>query len=793
MLKNNLKIAWRQLKKNRLVSTINIVGLGLGLTVGIFILLYIQHETSYDTWIPDQENIYRVYRPYANGTKGNLTTPVPVARALQEEIPGVVSASRYINWGDKIIEWKNVRYSVQNVAGVDSTFFQSIPLPFKYGDPKFTDRKKNLVVLSHTMAQRIFEKMNPVGENILLENTDLLEVVGVLAPPLAATHLDREMYVITERDEGFWTGGFGNTYVRLSPSTKIESVTATLFDIAKREIIKEDLAEGETTDESTLPQWELQPMAEIHMNSQHLGQRGASSGSPWQIRIMVLIGGLVLLIAAINYINLTTAQMSTRAKEVGIRNVIGGTRKQLVGQFLSEAVLTTFLALMFAVLLSGFLLPFFNEMISREIPFHALFLGWTPPLIIGMTLVLGLATGIFPAFYLSKINPVDSLKSKFFRDNGSSVYRNSLIISQFVLSIGCVLFVTMVWQQVHYMMEKDLGFSKNKIAVFRINGDDLLDNFYSKKSQFLSIPGVESVAQVSRTPGGRISNYGIHIEGKDIKPYVNILFGDPDWNKTFQVPLKAGRFLSNDIPTDTSSAFVVNETFVEKFGIENPIGQRIKFSYDEHYSTIVGVVEDFHYNGLQSKILPVAICAKKDKAWMGNVAFRFESDKLSSSLAAVTKAWQKLEPDFPITYSFLDDEFNKQYKTYIDFGRNMTYATVICFFLALIGLFGLTVFIIQRRTKEIGIRKVLGASATSIVGLLSKDFLKLVVIAFLIAAPLAWYFVNGWLENFAYRLEIQWWVFLLVGALAVGIAFLTVGFQSLKAALTNPVDSIGTE
>ena len=790
MLKNHFKIAWRQLLKNKLISGINIFGLGLGLTIGIFILLYVKHETSYDTWISDHENIYRVYRPYANGTKGNLVSPGPVAGALQKEVPGVAAATRYIPMGDKIVEWKKVHYTIPKTVSVDSTFFQTIPLQLKYGSHASISRKKDLAILTNATALRIFGETNPVGETIFFDNEASVEVAGVLTPPEAPTHLDQDMYVVTTRDEGYWTGGFGLTYVRLSPSAKVESVTSTLFDIAKRNIIREDLEDGEVTDESRLPQWALQPISDIHLKSQHLGQRGAKSGSPWQIGLMILIGSLVLLIAAINYINLSTAQMSTRAKEVGIRNVAGATRGQLVGQFLSEAVLTTFFALLIAIFLANLLLPSFNEMMTREISFQSLISGWTLPLILGLTLVTGLTTGIFPAFYLSKINPTESLKSKFFKDNRSGFYRNALIVSQFALSIGSVLFVAMVWQQVNYMMEKDLGFEKNQIAVFRINSGDLADNFYSKKEQFLSIPGVESVTQVSRAPGGRVSNYGMTFEGKDIKPYVNILFGDTEWNNTFQIPIKEGRFLSSDIPTDTSSAFVVNETFVKTYDLENPVGQRIKFSYDEHYSTIVGVVEDFHYNGLQSKIEPVAICSRVANAWMGGAAIRFESDQLSSSLAAVTETWQKLEPVFPVTYSFLDEDFNKQYKTYTDFGRNMTYATFICFFLALTGLFGLTVFILQRKTKEIGIRKVLGASAANIVGLLSKDFIKLVMIAFVISAPIAWYFADVWLQNFAYRLEIQWWVFLIVGIIAILITFITVSLRALGTAMANPVESI---
>ncbi|MEM6965698.1 MAG: ABC transporter permease [Bacteroidota bacterium] len=781
------------MKKNRLVSFINVIGLALGLTVGIFILLYVQNETSYDKWIPDHENIYRVYRPYANGTKGNLITPSPVARAMREEIPGVVSATKFKGIADVLLEWKKQHYTVGS-AFVDTTFFKTIPFQLNHGDVRETYHKIDVAVLSYQTAQRIFGNINPVGESIIIDNTRNIKIVGVLESQKGESHLDVGMYIIEKGEEGYWTGGDGRTYARLSPKTKIENVENALFEIAKENVIREYEEDGDDISNVNFSKWALQPIADIHLKSQHLGETGANRGNIWQITMLSLIGLLILVLAGINYINLTTAQISTRAKEIGVRNVAGATRQNLIAQFLSEALVTTTMALGVAVILAGLFLPFFNEIVSRSISFMTLLSGWTPVLILGLTLFTGLTTGVFPAFYFSKIRPAETLKQHFFSDKKTGLYRNTLIVSQFALSIGLVLFVTLVWQQVDYMMKKDLGFNEEQIAVFRINEEKNVETFQSKKEQFKQIAGVAGVSQISRHPGGFISNYTMNIEGIAQKSAnVNILFGDTDWNKTFQIEMKSGRFFSNENPTDTASAFVVNETFVQKFGIENPIGHRIKFSFDETYSTIIGVVEDFHYKGLQSSIAPVAICARPNEAWMGGVAVRFESGDINNALTSVSNAWKNMEPVFPVTYTFLDEAFTEQYQSYLHFGRSLTYATFLCMFLALIGLFGLTVFVIQRKTKEIGIRKVLGASVVNIISMLSKDFLKLVLIAFFIATPVAYYFLSGWLENFAYQMEIQWWVFLMVGAFAVGVAFLTVGFHSIRAATTNPVNSIRSE
>ncbi|MFK7810199.1 MAG: ABC transporter permease [Saprospiraceae bacterium] len=799
MLKSNFKIAWRQLQKNKLISAINIFGLGIGLAVGIFVLLYTRYELSYEQSIPDKENIYRVYRPYNGGAKGNRVTPEPVGRAMREQIPGVFSACRVNPGGNRLVEYNREHFTIESSWLVDSTFFLTIPLQFVRGKAETAFAKFETAVISEKIAEKIFGIENPIGKIILYENEQELEITGVFASHTAPSHLNADMYVALKREKGYWTGGDGFTYARIGPSTNTESVKSALFEIARREIIKEDLEDGEETDLAALPKWELQPLDAIHMGSAHLGERGPSAGSFQQLNTLSIIGLLILLLAAINYINLVTAQMSVRAKEIGIRNVSGATRQQLIAQFLSEALLTAFCAMLVALFLTMSMLPFFNETISRPIPIMDLFSGATPLLIVGLTLFTGFTSGIFPALYFSRIEPAKSLKAEFLTGKKTGVYRNVLIIAQFVLSIGLTLFVCLVWRQIDFMLKKDLGFQKEQIAVFGINREKTADQFLSKKHQIENIPGVAAVSQVSRHPGGRVPNYTISIDGVEKKEQAWVLFGDTEWNEVFQIPIKEGRYFSNlsagasqsgNIHTDTTAAFVVNETFVKRFGLKNPIGHQVKFAFDEHYSTIIGVVEDFHYEGLNNEIAPVILCSRMNEAWMGRAAIRFEANQSAEVLTKVSSFWKNMEPSFPVTYSFLDEEFAKQYESYRRFGTSLTYATIICLFLALIGLFGLTVFILQRKTKEIGIRKVLGASVPSIVGLLSKDFLRLTLIAFVIAAPVAWYFASSWLQNFAYQQTGFWLVFVGVGLATLGVVFLTVSLQSLKAAMSNPVESI---
>ncbi len=792
MITNYIKIAWRQILKNKTVSFINIIGLGLGLTLGLFILLFVKNEFSYDDWIDEQANIYRVYRPYNGGTKGTLSTPGPLVNALREEVPGVSKATRVGIWGDALIESNKSHYSIEKVWSVDSAFFQTIPLDFKYGNPATVGSKLDQVVFSPELTNKMFGTENPIGKRILLENSRWLEIAGVLKEQEGPSHIQADMFVIEELRMTAWTGGGGYTYVRLLPEVQVEDVSQSIYQIAKREIVKESVADNEPVP-TKFSSWKLQAITDIHLEAEKMGEASSARGSVWQITLMALIGLLVLILAIVNYINLITAQTNLRTKEIGIRSVTGANRGQLISQFLIEASVHISLALIAALFFAPYLMPYFNETVSRGLDYTDLFYGEMPFLILGLAILIGLTSGLFPALYWSGIRPVESLKKRFFKNKQTGTSRSAMIVGQFALTIGLVLFVVLVWQQIDFMLQKDLGFQGEQILSIRINQDETVDNFQSSKTQLEQIKGVESVTQISRIPGGFIPNYTLEIEGYDQRSEANMIFADYDWNEVFQVPLIEGRFFSNDFVADSTKSFVVNEAFVDKYQLNQPIGHRLKFRGDETYSTIIGVVKDFHYKGMESIIEPLVFCSNKEMAWMGNAAIRLNTDDLSSTIEKISETWKGIEPVFPVSYRFIDEHFAAQYKSYLRFGKQMTYAMIICLVIALSGLFGLTLFIIQRRRKEIGIRKVLGASIPQIIALISKDFIKLVLIAVILASPIAWYFISDWLDNFAYQIEIHWSVFILIGMLMLFAVFVVVGVQSLRSALANPVESIRNE
>jgi putative ABC transport system permease protein len=792
MWKNYLKIALRSIGKNRFVSFINIAGLGIGLTAGVFVLLYIQHELSYDKWITDQDNIYRVYRLWGN-KGGHTYIPGPAAAAARAEIPEIRSATRVNTNSDLLVEWNQQHYTIPSVAYVDSAFFRTIPLELALGQPQNAFSKLNTAVLSADMAGKIFGDTDPIGETLLLDNEDLVEVSGVLKPFPGPSHFRADIILHQEVPTSSWTGASGRVYVRLHEASGAEVVAQKFYDIALREIKKEYQAEGESVDQNRLANWYLQPLANIHLGSQSIGEDGPSSGSYRQIGIMILLGVMVILLAVINYINLTTAQMTRKASEIGIRKVIGASRKQLNRQFVVESFVHVVLALIIAIGVVQLVLPYFNETVSRIMSMSELFSSQGVLALAAIVLLLSFMAGLFPAYYFSSIDPAETIKNQLSRGKGSVGFRNAMVVFQFALSVGLIIFVSLIWMQVRFMLTKELGFAGDQIAIFQINQAETEAVFEQKKSGLLAIPGVKAVSRLSRPPGGFVPNYSYRMQGRENMTSVNTLFVDADWNQAFELPVLEGRFFTKERPVDTLRSFVVNQQFVDFFEIEDPIGYQIKFPGDEPQGEVIGVVEDFHYEGLQNTIEPLVISARPDMAWMRNVAVSMGAENISATLSQVQDYWKVMEPVFPVNYRFIDDSFAEQYEAYFRFGKSMLYTTIFCIFISLLGLFGLTTFVIQQRTKEIGIRRILGASIQNIIGLLSKDFLKLVLIAIVVASPVAWYFASRWLENFAYQISVEWWVFAGVGLLALLLAFLTVSLQTIQAAASNPVNSLRSE
>ncbi len=791
MWKNNFKIAIRSLKNNGFISFINVTGLGIGLVAGVFVLLYVQHELSYDRWINDHDQVYRVYRLW--GDKGHPTIPSPAAAAAKNEIPEVRSTSRINANQDVLVKWNNQHFTIPLILNVDSTFFETIPLELAYGQANSVFSKLNNAVLSHEMSKRIFGKNNPVGEVLYIDNVRPIEISGVLAPFEGPTHLNADIFLFESTGTTSWTGASGYTYVRLHNNTATSVVESKLFDIALRETEKEYQANGETLNKSNLAKWHLQPLKDIHLKSGFIGQDGPRNGSYRQIGIMLILGIMVITLAIINYINLSTARLTKKASEIGIRKVIGASKKQLNFQFVIESFVFILCALFIAIAAVQIVLPFFNEIVSRKMDLLEILNSQGILALTSIVIILSIAAGIFPAFFFSRIDPVDTIKNQISKGRGSSLFRNSMVVFQFSLSIGMIIFVTLIGLQVRYMLNKELGFNGQQIAVFNFNERETIDVFRQKKNALLQIPGVSSITEISRSPGSSVPNYSYRMQGMDGRVSVNSLFVDTEWNKTFDIPIVEGRFLSLDHPTDTLKSFVVNEAFVKHFGLENPIGFSMRFPGNSPQGEIIGVIKDFHYQGLQYDIEPLVISTRLEKAWMSRVAINIEPEQIASTVAGIQKFWQTLEPEFPVNYHFIDQNFAEQYESYYRFGKSMLYTTIFCIVISLLGLFGLTTFVIQQRTKEIGIRKILGATLNSIVGLLSVNFLRLVLLAFAIASPIAWYFSKQWLQNFAYQVDMHWWVFAVVGLFALFIAFMTISIQTLKAALGNPVESLRNE
>jgi len=789
MLRNYIKIAYRNLFKNKVTSTINIVGLALGMTVVLLIGLYIHHEKSYDQWINGKENIYRVYRDWGENSN-TVWTPGPLAKKLVSNFPEVINAAGLGLNGESMVEYRNDKIYVENTALIDSTFFETVPLTFKYGNSRQVMNSPKSVVLSEKLSERIFGNMNPVGEVVKLLDEEEYTVAGVLDMKGKTSHLDYDLYFPFYWDAPNWTGNNRATYLRLLPGTSVATLEAKIDKEVNKLIEKEYLANNYVPTAEDYPAWRLQPMVDIHLHSSNFYWIANNEGSMRHIYIFFIIAVLVLSVAVINYVNLSTAQATKRAKEIGVRKTSGARRRQLTSQFLTETLFQSFIAIVLALLLTELLLPIFNQITNRELQFFGENFNWMIFPAIGIAIVIGLLAGSYPAVVMSAFNPVSALKSNFMKTGEKGFFRKILVSGQFTITIALLVVMAFVYRQVNFMIKHDLGFHPDQVMVVPMNFGSSHRKVESLKSEFLNIPGVELVSTSSKLPGDHLPDWSMLVEGQDENVNPNVIFSDENFQQTLGIEMKDGRFLQRGIAADSVDNFVVNEAFVEKYNIENPIGKKVKFSFSENFGQIVGVMKNFHMNGLSHKIRPLVMTANHSRTF---ASFKLSTHDIAPTVASIERIWSRIEPRHPMRYTFLDEDFNKQYAEQQRFGETMLYATLLTLFIAMLGLFGLTAYSVERRTKEIGIRKVLGATTAGIVGLLSLEFLKLVLIAILIAIPIGWYFSNMWLEDFALRTNLSWWVFLLAGTAALGVAILTVGFQSMKAALANPIKSLRSE
>ena len=790
MITNYLKIAWRNITRNKVISSINILGLGLGMAVVLLIAVYVRNEFSYDQFISNKENVYRVYRYWAASGGQTVWTPSRLAEKVKAEFPEVIASTGLSPSGEILMEYRGDKMFVEETANVDSTFFQTMELPFLKGDPRTALDNPNGLVISDRLAERMFGNANPIGETVRIDGDSDMQVTGVVALSDKQTHLDYDMFMRFTWYADSWSGNNRATYVRLQPNASEEDLEGKITALLKPLIDQELRSMNYIPKAEEMADWKLQPLSDIHLHSSSFYWMNIKQGNIRYVYIFLLIAALVLGVAIVNYVNLATAQATKRAKEVGVRKASGALRGQLTGQFMTEAIFQASLAAVLGFVLAEALLPVFNTVTDRELSLLGGSAFWILLPLIGLTLLTGLLAGFYPAMILSGFQPVKALKTNFLKTNQKGGFRKVLVTGQFAITISLLVVMAFIYRQVDFMTKHELGFQPDQIVTIPLNEGDSFRKVRAMKSAFTAIPGVKAVTTCNSTPGNQLPDWGLQIEGVDEAIYPVVVMTDADYTNVMDIELVEGRFFSSEVAGDTMNNYLVNEAFIRDNHIENPIGARVKFTSDTIYGQIVGVVKDYHYQGLQNKIRPLIMCGQTHQR---TLAVKLATSDLSNTIFAIEGLMKQVEPEHPMRHSFLDADFARQYAEQERFGQTLVYATFLTMFIAILGLFGLTAFNVERRTKEIGVRKVLGASVGSIVGLLSKDFLVLVAIAFLIAIPVGWYATNLWLEDFAFRTDMVWWVFALAGIGALMVAFFTMGFQSMRAALMNPVESLRNE
>ena len=797
MFKNYVKVALRNLKRHKIYASINISGLATGLACCILILLWINHEISYDRFHEQTDNLYRVVNDLNFGPTPTRTTgsAYPLGPAMREEIPEISEFSRFWRAGKMLVAHKEKRFYEEGFYFADPACLKMFTFPLIKGDPNTALASPSSVVISRDMALKYFGHEDPLGKTLQTHGQYDYIVSAVVENIPPNSHLQFDFLGSMERAVAMgarthWTGWLYRTYVLLRPGTDFQEVNTKLESWIK-------------TKDSEQTRYFLQPLKDIHL----YGLEG--EGAIRSLTFFSSLAILVLLIACINYMNLATAAAGSRAKEIGLRKVVGASRKSITKQFLSESVITAFFALFISFLLVWLFLPLFSQLSGKQLNMNPaqniyIFLGIT-----AITLLTGLLAGSYPAWFLSAYRPVRTLKGTLLSQKiyqHSPSLRKILVVFQFILAIVLITGTTMVYKQMNYIKGRNLGFEKDHLIYMQLRGggnlwqrfdaSTLWQKYTALKFELSQDPNIKDIAAATCLPFGSMGDeFGqLSWEGKNPEDQINMkhMAVDPSFFKTFKLELTEGRVFSEEFVSDSNN-FVLNETALKATGLETPIGGRFRLL--DKSGEIIGIVKDFHFAGLHNKIEPLALHLMPYQYWMylHYVFIRVNSDNLPDTLASIEGKWNRVIPEYPFEFNFLDKTIDNLYRSEQQLGTILKIFTFLAIFICSFGLFGLISYAAEQRTKEIGIRKVLGASIISIVRLLSKEFLGLVILANVIAWPAAYYFVNRWLHNFAFRTKISIGIFIFSGFLALGIALLTVSLQALRAAVADPVDSLRYE
>ena len=800
MFKNYLKIAWRNILKNKGYSIINIGGLAIGLACFLLIALFISIELSFDNYHVKKDHIYRVvhHNSAEDPTDQWIWGNAPIGPALKSDFPEIVEKVQFSGISDILLEYNNRSFQESECFYVDHTVFDVFSWPLISGNPKTALEAPYSIVLTETTAKKYFGNENPIGKTLEglggRANDGAYTVTGVLKDLPQNSHFTFDVLMSMSsfeqsRPEIFDWWGYVDfyTYLLVAENFDQKAFESKIPGFLDQHIDPEERKEYYYN-------FSLESLSSIYLDSTADRQPG-ETGSLSNIYIFSIIGLFILVIASINFMNLATARSMERAKEVGVRKVIGAERKGLIYQFLGESLILVIMASLFGLVLAIIGLPWLGSLTNRIFEFGSIFSAPALLLYFGVTLVTGLLAGSYPALILSGFKPVSVLKGAFKKSPQGTNLRKALVVFQFSLSIAMIASTVVVYNQLGFMMSKDMGFDKEQQLILDFNWDGaVLGNAEALKDELLSLADVSSVSLSRTVPSSHFPAAGTDIETpggsmENFSPYIYEV--DNNFIQHYKIDIVAGRAFSPDFPTDSISSLVINEAAAKFFGYNDPneiIGK--KFQQWGREGTIVGVVKDFNYMSLHQEVAPLTL---RQVPYGRYFSLRMRSENYQDALATVEKKWTELVPHRPFLYSFLDEAFNEQYLADIRFRRLFTIFSCLAIFIACLGLFGLATYSSMLRTKEIGIRKVLGADLATIVTLLSKDFIRLVGIAILIAVPFSWYSMEQWLNEYAYKINIEWWVFVLSGILALSIAIFTVSFQAIKSAVQNPVKSLRTE
>ena len=809
MIYNYLKIAIRNLKKYKFISFINIFGLTVGLACCLLILIYILHELSYDKYHPNADRVYRVTRTFNNPETGTVslvlsTISPPFAPYLKYDFKEIENLTRTLQNGPTAIRYGENMFNEPNVYFADDQFFDFFKTPVLKGSPTKALADPYCVMLSNEMATKYFGKEDPMDKTIRINLGRYFDfkVTGIFKPLPSNAHFHPDIMMSfntlndtliygAENLRTNWGNNSFFTYIRLpehyNPNSLIKQFPAFL---------DRHMTDGGRYKPSQGTSLSLQKLTDIHLKS-HTDYEAEENGDVKRVYVFSAIALFILLIACINYMNLSTARSTLRAREIGIRKVVGAQRKEIMFQFLSESVLVSCVAMLLAFAITWLTLPWLNQLSGQSLSIDIL-LNWKMILlIVVIPFIVGILSGIYPAVFMSSFQPIKTLKGFLKSGGGIISFRKVLVTLQFCISIILIICTAIVFDQMRYMQNKALGYDKEHIVTVPYASE--LDGRYDAfRNDLLANSYVKNVARSSRIPTGRLlDEMGSSIESADtlapITADIKFVMTDHDFVPTYGISVIKGRSFSRDFGADTS-AFLINESAAKILGFKSSdaaIGKN--FGYGGRKGKLVGVFKDFNFESLRQRIVPLVLLIPKTNGNYGRISIKISGNGIASALSTIEHTWKKFLPETPYQYNFLDENFAKLYSAEQRQRSLFTIFSCLAMFIACLGLFGLSAFAISQRIKEIGIRKVLGANVGTIVTLLSKDFLKLVIYAAVPAFVIAWIAMDKWLQDFAYRISIPWWIFIVAGIIAAAVALFTISFQAVRAALANPVKSLRTE